>query len=406
MKPSQIASLLRIGRPPAPYGARNLARTHSIEDVARVARRRLPRGAIGYLDGGGEGEYTLRRNRSAFDDLEIVPAVLRDVSSVDTSATVLGSSVPMPVVLGPVGAPGLFHHDGELAVARAARRACLPYAISTLATTSIDRLADETDGVLWFQLYLWGDRCVAKELMARASELGYHALLLSVDVTVRSKRQRELDAGIKLPFPDLRLSTLLEGMLHPSWSWHFLTSDPPRFPNVGDEPASAQGGELSAMFDGTVTWEDVGWIRDAWDGPLALKGILSPNEARRAADLGVDAVVVSNHGGRQLDHVPATIDVLPAIADEVGDRMEVLFDSGIRRGTDILMALALGARAVLVGRAYLYGLAAAGTAGVCHAIDILTDELRTAMALSGAATTGDLHPALIRRRAHRSDRAP
>jgi L-lactate dehydrogenase (cytochrome) len=387
VKPQEIAELIRVSRPPAPYGARRLARTYSIEDVARVARKRLARGALNYLEGGGEGEYTLRRNRAAFD------------SVLDTSTTALGSDLPVPIILSPIGGPRLLHHEGELAVARAARHARIPYAISTLATVPLDRIARETDGDLWFQLYLWGDRGVAKELLARAQELGYRSLLFSVDVSVRSKRERELHAGVKLPTPNLTLKTFLDGALHPSWSWHFLTSDAIGFPNVEQAGGgSGASSPLEDMFDGSVCWDDLDWIRDTWNGAIAVKGILSPDDALRAADEGVDGVVVSNHGGRQLDHVPATIDVLPAIVDAVGDRVEVLFDSGVRRGTDILTALALGARAVLVGRAYLYGLAAAGEAGVRHAVDILAEELRTAMALSGVTNLSDVDRHLVRRR--------
>ncbi len=399
MKPGEILELVRLGRPPAPYGARRLTRSYSVDDVARVARRRLPRGALDYLEGGGEGEYTLRRNRAAFDDYEIVPRALEDVSEVDTSTTLLGLPVPLPIALGPVGGPRLFHHEGETAVARAAGQAGLPYAISTLATVPIERLAAETAGKLWLQVYVWGDRGVAKELVARAGEAGYGALVVSVDVGIRSKRERELHAGIKLPSPELTLRTLLDGAAHPCWSWHFLTSEALGFPNVaGGEGAHRGQPEMATMFDGTISWSDVDWIRDAWAGPLALKGVLSPGDARRAVDHGVDAVVVSNHGGRQLDHLPATVDVLPDVVEEVGSEIEVLVDSGIRRGTDILTALALGARGVLVGRAYLYGLAAAGEAGVRHVIDILATELRTAMALSGARRVPDLDRDLIRRR--------
>lgn len=399
MRPREIAELVRVSRPPAPYGARRLARTYSIEDVAGVARKRLARGARDYLEGGGEDEYTLRRNRAAFDHYEIVPSALHDVSEVDTSTTALGSELPVPVILSPVGGPRLLHHEGELAVARAACHARIPYAISTLATVSLERIAAETVGDLWFQLYLWGDRGVAKELLARAQDAGYRALLFSIDVSVRSKRERELHAGVKLPKPDLTLRTFLDGALHPSWSWRFLTSDAVSFPNVeGAHGTSGGSPSLSDMFDGTVCWDDLDWIRDVWKGPIALKGILSPDDARRAADTGVDAIVVSNHGGRQLDHLPATIDVLPGIVDAVGDRVEVLFDSGIRRGTDILTALALGARAVLVGRAHLYGLAAAGEAGVRHAVDILSEELRTAMALAGVTRLSEIDRRLVRHR--------
>ncbi|MGH9138253.1 MAG: alpha-hydroxy acid oxidase [Acidimicrobiales bacterium] len=405
MKPSEIRALLPVGRPRPPYGVRRLGRCYSIDDLASVARRRTPDGALAYLDGGGEDEFSLRRNRRAFDEHELVPHVLRDVSHVDTAATVLGERLPLPMILAPVGAPRLLHHEGELAAARAAAAAGVPLAVSTLSSVSIERVAQESAGPLWFALYLWGDRGVAKELIARAQAAGYRALLVTADVTVRSKRERELRAGLTLPTPSLSPRTLLEGALHPYWWWHFLTADAPGFPNLpGGRTAIAKGTQaLADLFDGTLSWADLAWIRDAWDGPLILKGVLSADDARRAADAGVDAVVVSNHGGRQLDHVPATIDVLPGIADAVGDRLEILFDSGIRRGTDIALALALGARAVLVGRAYLYGLAAAGEPGVAHAIDILADELRTAMGLTGAATIGDLdRDAVVQRHAIRA----
>jgi L-lactate dehydrogenase (cytochrome) len=397
MRLSETLHLLRPARPPAPYGAQTLARCYSVEDVARQARRRLPLGSRAYLDGGGEGEYTLRRNRAAFDDLEFLPRQPGDVSSVDTSTTVLGERVPLPFALSPVGGPRMFHHEGELAVARAARRAGIPYGISTLATTSVEDVAAQTDTPLWFQLYIWGDRAQSKDALARAKAAGYRALLVSIDTTVRSKREREKRAGLELPDPDLPVTTLVEGALHPGWAWHFLTSPTISFPNIGP-PDQRSLREMPAMFDGTVSWADLDWIRELWDGPILAKGVLRPEEAIEAAERGLDGVVVSNHGGRQLDHLPATIDVLPQIVDAAGDRLEVLIDSGFRRGSDIAAALALGARAVLIGRAHLYGLAAAGEAGVRHCIDILAQELRMTMQLCGARTVADLNPGLIRRR--------
>jgi L-lactate dehydrogenase (cytochrome) len=396
MKFSEIRDLVHVGRPEAPYGVRPLSRCYDIDDLARLARKRLPAGALGYLDGGGEDEWTLRRNREAFGDVELVPHVLRDVSHVDTTTTVLGTPTPLPIILSPVGAPRMFHHEGELAVARAARQAGLAYGVSTLATQPLEAIAEAAQGSpLWFQLYVWGDRSVAKELLARARAAGYRALLLSADTTVRSERDRELRRGIELPTPELTIPTLLDGARHPNWSWHFLTSPALGFPNLSmSGPTSRE--RLQQMFDGTVNWQDLEWIRAEWDGPVAVKGVLRPDEACRAADHGADAVIVSNHGGRQMDHVPATIEVLPAIADAVGDRVEVLFDSGIRRGSDIVTALALGARAVLIGRAHLYGLAAAGEAGVRHAIDILARELRMSMALCGAGALSELGRDLIR----------
>jgi L-lactate dehydrogenase (cytochrome) len=397
MQISELISLLRVARPPAPYGARTLARCYSIEDVARKARLRLPAGARAYLDTGGEDEYTLRRNRAAFDMLEFRPEMPRDVSQVDTSTTVLGQRIPLPFALSPIGAPRMFHHEGELAVARAARRAGIPYGISTLGTTSVEDVAAETTAPLWFQLYVWGDRGEIKEAVARAKAAGFSALLLSIDTTVRSKREREKRAGLELPSPQLTVPTFVEGALHPGWAWHFLTSETISFPNIGP-PDHRSREKIADMFDGSVRWADLDWIRELWDGPILAKGVLRAEEAVRAAELGLDGVIVSNHGGRQLDHLPATIDVLPEIVAAAGDRLEVLIDSGFRRGSDIAAALALGARAVLLGRAHLYGLAAAGEAGVRHCIDILADELRMTMQLCGVRSIAELEPSLIRHR--------
>jgi L-lactate dehydrogenase (cytochrome) len=399
-----LCSLLRFQRPPAPHGARCLARAHSIDDVARVARRRLPLPARSYLDGGGEGEHTLRRNREAFQEIDLLAHELQDVSAIDTRVDVCGAALPLPIAFAPVGGARLIHHRGELAVAPVARDAGIPYAVSTLASTSLEDIAACGGEHLWFQLYVWGDRKDARRLVDRARGAGYEVLLLSIDVSVRSKRERELRAGVTLPRPHLTFDSLLEGVRHPAWSWHFLTSPAPSFPNVTSSgPSDA---DLEAMFDGSVTWSDLEWMRDRWDGPIGLKGVLRPEDAVRAADLGADVVVVSNHGGRQLDHAPASIDALPAVVDAVGDRIEVLFDSGIRRGTDIVTALASGARAVLIGRPYLYGLAAAGEAGVRVALDLLTTELRRALALVGAPSLRALDESFVRRNGPRRGWAP
>ncbi len=396
MKLSDIRDLVHLGRPEAPYGVRSLSRCYDIDDLADLARKRLPAGAAAYLDGGGEDEWTLRRNRQAFGEVELLPRIMRDVSDIKTATTVLGTLMPLPMVLSPVGAPRMFHHEGELAVARAASHAGLTYGVSTLATQSLEAIADAANGSpLWFQLYLWGDRSVAKDLLARTKAAGYRALLLSADTTVRSERDRELHRGIELPTPELSLRTVVDGARHPNWAWHFLSSPAPAFPNLSMHgPTSRQ--QMKEMFDGTVTWADLDWLRQAWDGPIAVKGVLRPEEAARAADHGADAVIVSNHGGRQMDHLPATLEVLSDVVDTVGDRIEVLVDSGFRRGVDIVTALALGARAVLIGRAHLYGLAAAGEAGVRHAIDILSEEIRMSMGLCGAASLAELDRSLLR----------
>ncbi len=395
MRPSEILSLLRVAKPQPPYGVRRLARCYSIEDVAKVARRRLPLGSRAYLDTGGEGEYTLHRNRAAFDELEFLPDEPKDVSDVDTSTTVLGQRIPLPFALSPIGAPRMFHHQGELAVARAARHYGIPYGLSTLATQTVEDVAAQTDTPLWFQLYIWGDRSEIREAIARAKAAGFTALLFSIDTVVRSKREREKRAGLELPTPNLPLTTLAEGALHPQWAWYFLTSPTVSFPNIGP-PDQRSLAKITDMFDGTVRWEDLDWIRELWDGPIVAKGVMRPEEAVRAAEHGLDGVIVSNHGGRQLDHLPATIDVLPSIVDAAGDRLDVLIDSGFRRGSDIAAALALGAKAVLVGRAHLYGLAAAGEPGVRHCIDILAQELRMTMQLCGARTVPELTRDLIR----------
>ena len=404
MKFSEAVRLLRIKRPTAPYGAFTLARCYSIDDVARVARVRLPLATRAYLDNGGQGEYTLHRNRAALDTIELLPDQPRDVTSVDTTTTVLGQRVPFPIVLSPVGAPRFFHHEGERAVARAAGHAGIPYGISTLATVPIEEIATQAKGPLWFQLYAWGDRQDAQKAVERAHAAGFQALLLSVDTNVRALREREKRCGLDLPTPELSLPTFLEGVLHPTWAWHFLTSEAISFPNIGP-PDHRSRDKINDMFDGSVSWDDLKWIRQVWDRPLLLKGVLRPEEAVRAAELGLEGIVVSNHGGRQLDHVPATIDVLPDIVDAVQGRLEVLVDSGFRRGSDVVAALALGAKAVLVGRAYLYGLAAAGEAGVRHCIDILASELRMTMALCGATSVKELDRHLLRwcDRAHRPD---
>lgn len=391
------ARLLRVATPALTREAR-LDRCDSVGDVGHLARRRLPEGAWAYLEGGSEDEYTLRRNRTALEDTELVPDAARtDVGEVDTGTVLFGQRLPLPFILSPIGGPRMFHHHGELAVARAAKRTGLPYGISTLGTSSVEDVAGETDTPLWFQIYVWGDRSVSRQALSRARAAGFSVLLFSVDTAVRSKREREKRAGLGLPTPHLAPRTLLDGARHPSWSWNFLTSDPITFPNIGP-PDRRSLRTFDEMFDGTVTWHDVEWIREIWDGPVIAKGVISAEEARRAADAGVDGVVVSNHGGRQLDHVPATIDVLPDIVEAVGDRLTVLFDSGVRRGTDAVAALALGADAVLLGRAHLYGLAAAGEAGVCRSVETLSEELRTAMALCGARSVADLSPSLVRRR--------
>ena len=383
--------------------ARRLARSHSIADLRRLAKRRLPRAVFDYADGAAEDEVTARRNEAAFEDYDLLPRVLRDVSSVDLSTTVLGTPVSMPVLLAPTGMTRLFHHDGETAAARAAHRAGVVYTLSSLSTVSIEDLAAASDGPRWFQIYVWKDRGLVREFFDRCRAAGYDALMLTVDMPVLGQRERDLRNGMTIP-PSLTLGSALDAALHPSWWWNFLTKPRIGFANVAGK-GDAGHGDLTALwtyintqFDPSVTWRDLEWMIGEWNGAFAVKGVLDAEDAARAASLGARGIVVSNHGGRQLDHSPASLDALPAVVEAVAGRAEVILDGGIRRGADVAKALALGARACAIGRAYLYGIGAGGEQGVDRALELLRAELHRALALLGCPSVGDLGPEHVRRR--------
>ena len=391
---------------PLPFSsAGRLARCHSIADLRRLAQRRLPRAVFDYADGAAEDEVTARRNEAAFEDYEFLPRVLRDVSSVDLSTTVLGTPVSMPVLLAPTGMTRLFHHDGETAAARAAHRAGVVYTLSSLSTVSIEDLAEASDGPRWFQIYVWKDRELVREFFDRCRAAGYDALMLTVDMPVLGQRERDLRNGMTIP-PSLTLRSAFDAALHPSWWWNFLTKPRIGFANVAGK-GDAGRGDLTALwtyintqFDPSVTWRDLEWMIGEWNGPFAVKGILDPEDAARAASLGAQGIVVSNHGGRQLDHAPAALDALPAVVEAVAGRAEVILDGGVRRGADVAKALALGARACAIGRAYLYGIGAGGEQGVDRALELLRTELRRALALLGCASVSDLGAEHVRRRGY------
>ncbi|MCZ2839310.1 alpha-hydroxy acid oxidase [Modestobacter sp. VKM Ac-2985] len=404
MTPAEMVALLRVQRPEPDGDRRRLARCHTVADLRTTARRRLPRAVFDYVDGAAEDEVTMRRNRTAFDEWELVPSVLRDVGEVELGTEVLGARSALPLVLGPTGFTRMVHPDGELAVARAAAARGIPYTAATLGTTSLEDIAAAGTAAAgsapqWFQLYVWRDRGLCTELISRAREAGYRALVLTVDTPVPGARERDLRNGLTIP-PELGLRTLADGARRPHWWWGLLRSEAVTFANV----RHVAGGPQAVMefvgrqFDPTVTWDDIGWMVEAWGGPFVVKGVLTAADARRAAEAGVDAVVVSNHGGRQLDHVGATLTALTEVVDAVGDDLEVLVDSGFRRGTDIATALALGARAVLLGRPQLYGLAVAGQAGVERAVDLLAAELRRALQLLGVTDVAQLDRSVLRRR--------
>lgn len=380
---------------------RRLAQSATVSDLRRIARRRLPRGVFDYIDGGAEDELTMAGNSAAYRRVTFKPRVLRDVSGVDISSSLLGREIAYPLVLAPTGFTRIAHPDGELAVARAAKRAGLPYALSTLGTRSIEEVADAGSDRLWFQVYTWKDRDLVAELVKRAANSGYEALCLTVDTAVLGRRERDVRRGFTLP-PKIGLSTLLDGVIHPGWSWAFLTSEPIIFANVAGNSSVGDGRDAISLaeyvgeqFDPALSWEDLDWLRDRWDGPIVVKGIQSVEDARIAADRGADAIAISNHGGRQLDGAPATLDLLPAIAEAVGGSTEIICDGGVRRGSDIVKAVALGANAVMVGRPYLYGLAAAGEPGVDQVLSNFGSEMKRTMALIGCASVDQLGPEYI-----------
>ena len=374
---------------------RRLRQCASVDDLRRAARRRLPRGVFDYIDGGAESESTLAANSAAFARLQFRPRVLRDVSRLDPSTTLLGRPLPIPLVLAPTGFTRIADPQGELAVARVAARAGLPYTLSTLSTRSIEEVAAVSDGPKWFQLYVWRDRELVEDLIGRAASSGYEALMITVDSAVFGKRERDVRRGFTLP-PQIGPGTLVDGVLHPAWTWAFVRSDPIRFANVtgkyvGDGTSAVTLADyINSQFDPSLSWDDLAWLRSLWRGPIVLKGIQSVDDAKRAADAGVEAIALSNHGGRQLDGSPPPLELVAPVVDAVGDQLEVICDGGIRRGSDIVKAVALGARAGMAGRAYLYGLGAGGERGVQHVVDLLTADVRRTMALIGARTVAEL----------------
>jgi L-lactate dehydrogenase (cytochrome) len=387
----------RFRRPELSLAKRRLARSASVEDLRRIARRRLPRGVFDYIDGGAEDELTMVANSDAYRGLTFSPRVLRDVSQVDISSSLLGRKIAYPLVLAPTGFTRIAHPDGELAVARAAKRAGLPYALSTLGTRSIEEVAEVGSDRLWFQVYTWRDRDLVADLIKRAANSGCEALCLTVDTAVLGKRERDVRWGFTLP-PKIGVSTLFDGIVHPGWSWQFLTSEPIVFANVAGmggldgTNAISLAEYVGEQFDPALSWDDIGWLREHWEGPIVLKGIQSVEDARIAVDHGVEAIAISNHGGRQLDSAPATLDLVPGVAEAVGGRVEIICDGGVRRGSDIVKAVALGADAVMVGRPYLYGLGVAGEAGVSQVLANFASEMKRTMQLIGCVRVSELGP--------------
>jgi len=396
-----LRSVLRFRRFETDRVARRLRPVASVDDLRRLARRRLPRGVFDYIDGGAEDERTLAHNVDDFAALSFAPRVLRSVGTVDPSTSLFGRPLPVPLVLAPTGFTRIADPDGELAVARAAARAGMPYALSTMGTRSIEEVAAAAPGGRnWFQVYVWRDRALVKELIDRAAGAGFEALVITVDTAVLGRRERDVRRGFSLP-PTLGPGTLLDGARHPAWTWRLLRSEPIRFANVvghsvGDgADAVSLSSYVAAQFDPDLSWDDVEWFRSNWSGPIVLKGIQTVADAKLAVEHGIEAVALSNHGGRQLDSAPTPISLVAPVADAIGGQAAIICDGGIRRGSDIVKAVALGATAAMAGRAYLYGLGAAGERGVDHVLRFLAEGVGQTMALVGAATVDDLEPSLV-----------
>src|SRR5262245_51217847 len=386
---SELRPLLRPTGVQLDRTGRRLARAASVDDLRSLARRRAPRAVFDYTDGAAGQEIALRRAREAFGRVEFRPRVLNDVSDVDTSTTILGRPSALPLVLAPTGFTRMMHTEGEPAVARVAARVGIPYALSTMGTTSVEDLAaGSPDARLWFQLYLWRDRGASRDFVERARDAGYEALMLTVDTPVPGARLRDVRNGLTIP-PTLSMRTFAEGATHPGWWFDLLTTEPLEFASLNRFEGTVA--ELvGRMFDPSITMADLTWLRSVWPGSLVVKGVQHVDDARAVVDAGADAVVVSSHGGRQLDRAPVPLESLAGVVDAVGDRAEVYVDSGILSGSDLVAAVALGARAGLVGRAYLYGLMAGGERGVQRAAEILKAEVATTMALLGVTRVEDL----------------
>lgn len=386
---SELRPLINPRLPVLDPVERKLADAHTIADLRRIAARRAPRSVFDYVDGAAEDEVGIQRAREAFRAIEFRPRVLRDVSRIDPGRELLGRRSALPLVLAPTGFTRMMHHEGEVAVARAARRADVPYALSTMGTTSIEDVAAAAQGGRhWFQLYLWRDRDASKDLIERALTAGYDTLVLTVDTPVGGSRLRDVRNGMSIP-PQLKLRTLADMSLHPSWWFNLLTTRPLEFASLNTWSGTVAD-LIGHMFDPAAIAKDLDWLRAAWPHALVVKGIQHVDDARMVVDAGADAIVVSNHGGRQLDRAPTPLQLLPRVVDALQGRAQIFIDTGFTTGADVVAAVGLGATGVLVGRAYLYGLMAGGERGVDRALAILRSEIVRTLQLLGTPSFDDL----------------
>ena len=399
-----LAAQLRHDVRQAPAAARRrfsaaatLERCVNIAELRALARRRVPRVVFDYADGAAGDELTAARNQADLRRLAVVPHILTGAVDIDVSTTVLGQPVEVPLLGAPTGMTGIVHHDGEIGMARAVHGAGSVYVLSSVGSRTIEEVAEQSPGPKWFQLYVSRDRGYVRELVGRARAAGYLALVLTVDVQQSGARERDLRNGFTLP-PRLTAQALVQGVVRPRWTIDFVrrASGSGFLSEIGERSVRGGGAAVSfadsinRQFDPHLSWSDISWLQEQWDGPIVLKGVLRAQDAQQAARIGVAGVIVSNHGGRQLDQAPSSIAALPAVVEAVGSEIEVYMDGGIRRGVDIVKALALGARACLAGRALAYGLGAGGAAGAARAMNLLVAELRLAMVLAGCGSVREL----------------
>lgn len=390
-EPRELKELLRPKPLELNPTTRRLANAHTIADLRTIARLRTPRAVFDYTDGAAEHEDSLRRARQTFRRIEFHPNILRGIEEVDLSTPILGKRSALPFAFAPTGFTRMMHHEGERAVARVAQRENIPFSLSTMGTTSIEDVAKAApEARKWFQLYVWRDHGAGAELMARAHEAGYDTLLLTVDTPVAGARLRDVRNGLTIP-PSLTLRTFLDGATHPSWWFNLLTTEPLQFATLSSFDGTVAD-LLNKLFDPTLSFDDLTWVRETWPGKLVVKGIQHPEDARDVVKHGADAVVLSNHGGRQLDRAPVPLELLPSTVDSVGGAAEVWLDTGILSGGDIVAAIARGADACLVGRAFLYGLMAGGERGVQRCVDILRAEIVRTLQLLGVRNVAELRP--------------
>ncbi|HEX7323471.1 MAG TPA: alpha-hydroxy acid oxidase [Mycobacterium sp.] len=386
-----LAPLIRFRRPQRGRTRRRLDAALTIEDLRRIAKRRTPKAAFDYTDGAAEDELSLARARQAFRDIEFHPGILRDVTTVRTGWDVLGGPVSLPFAIAPTGFTRLMQTEGEVAGAQAAAVAGIPFSLSTLGTASIEDLQSAVpNGRKWFQLYMWRDRERSMALLGRAADAGFDTLLATVDCPVAGVRLRDTRNGLSIP-PALTLRTVLDTIPRAAWWFNLFTTEPLAFASLDRWPGTV-GEYMDTMFDAGMTFDDLAWVKSQWPGKFVVKGIQTLDDARAVVDLGVDGIVLSNHGGRQLDRAPVPFHLLPTVVREVGNDTEILLDTGIMSGADIVAAIALGARCTLIGRAYLYGLMAGGEAGVNRAVEILSAQLTRTMALLGVSCLEELSP--------------